>query len=138
MTTSRNKDPRNYHRNANLGVVRQPNSLDELQVKVKVTTDAINRADVLVAKDFTADLTTPIDVVKEKFVETDDGKKVLTSLSAASTLREARLLDLSVVCAAKTNAIGWSTVESIMVFSWRDFCTDEKHALVMHLSSRMH
>ena len=113
------------------GVVRQQNLLDELLVKVKAATDAVNRADVLVAKDFAADLTKPIDVVKEKFVETDDGKEVLTALSAASTLLEARLLDLSVVCAATTNAIGWSTVESLTGSSWRDYCTDDKHALVV-------
>ena len=61
------------------GVVRQQDLLDELLVKVKAATDAVNHADVLMAKDFTADLTKPIDVVKEKFVETDDGKEVLTS-----------------------------------------------------------
>ena len=74
-------------------------------VKVKAAMDAVNRADVLVAKDFVADLTKPIDVVKEKFVETDDGKEVLTALSAVSTLLEVRLLDLSVVCAATTGTL---------------------------------
>ena len=116
------------------GVVRQQNLLDELLVKVKAATDAINRADVLVAKGFAADITKPIDVVKEKFVETDEGKEVLTALSVTSTLLEARLLDLSVVCAATattTNAIRWSTVESLTGSTWRDYCTDDKHALVV-------
>ena len=43
-------------------------------VKVKAATDAVNRSDVLVAKDFAADFTKPIDVVEEKFVETDATK----------------------------------------------------------------
>jgi len=112
-------------------VVRQQNLLDELLVKVKAATDAVNRADVLVAKDFAADFTKPIDVVKEKFVKTDEGKEVLAALSVASTLLESRLLDLSVVCAATTNAIGWSTVESLTGSTWRDYCTDDKHAAVV-------
>ena len=68
------------------GVVRQQNLLDELLVKVKAAADAVNRADVLVDKDFTADLTKPIDVVKEKFVKTDEGKEVLAALSVASSV----------------------------------------------------
>ena len=38
------------------GVVRQHNLLGELVVKVKAATDAVNRADALVANDFAADL----------------------------------------------------------------------------------
>ena len=42
-------------------------------------------------------------------------RQQVRDLSVASTLLESRLLDryLSVVCAATTNAIGWSTVESL-------------------------
>ena len=40
---------------------------------------------MLVAKDLTAD-TKPIDVVKEKLVETNEGKEILTALSVASKL----------------------------------------------------
>jgi hypothetical protein len=50
-------------------------------VKVKAATDAVNRADVLVARDFAADFTKPIDVVKEKFVKTDEGKEVLVQFN---------------------------------------------------------
>ena len=35
------------------------------------------------------------------------------------------------MCAASSNAIGWSVVESLTGASWRDYCTDEKHALVV-------
>ena len=35
------------------------------------------------------------------------------------------------VATASSNVIGWSTVESLTGSSWRDYCTDEKHALVV-------
>ena len=38
---------------------------------------------------------------------------------------------MSVVCAASSNAIGWSVVESLTGASWRNYCTDDKHALVV-------
>ena len=45
-----------------------------------------------------------------------------------------RLLDLCVVCAASSNANGWSTVETLTGGSWRDYCTDEEHALVVKVA----
>ena len=51
--------------------------------------------------------------------------------SSFDKLFAGRLLDLSVVCAASSNAIGWSVVESLSGALWRDYCTDEKHALVV-------
>ena len=63
--------------------------------------------------------------------DTDEGKAILLALGSADKLLASRLLDLSVVCAASSNAVGWSTVEALTGASWRDYCTDEKHALVV-------
>ena len=42
-----------------------------------------------------------------------------------------KLLADRAVCAASSNAIGWSVGESLAGASWRNYCTDGKHALVV-------
>ena len=81
--------------------------------------------------DPTSNLSKPVTVKRGSLADTDEGKEILLALGAAEKLLANRLLDLSVVCAASTNAVGWSVVEALTGASWRDYCTDEKHALVV-------
>ena len=90
-----------------------------------VTTPAV------ILDDPSADLSKPVTVKRGLLADTDEGKAILLALGSADKLLASRLLDLSVVCAASSNAIGWSTVEALTGASWRDYCTDEKHALVV-------
>ena len=113
------------------GIVKQQNLLDELQTKVKCIAARIEETEVIVLDDPSADLTKPVAVKRGLLASTDEGKAILLALGSADKLLASRLLDLSVVCAASSNAIGWSTVEALTGASWRDYCTDEKHALVV-------
>ena len=76
-------------------------------------------------------LSKPVVVERGLLASTEEGKELLLALGAADKLLAGCLLDLSVVCAASSSAIGWSVVESLAGASWRDYCTDEKHALVV-------
>ena len=113
------------------GIVKQQYLLDELQTKVKAIAARIEDAPTIILDDPAADLTKPVNVKRGSLASTDEGKELLLALGAADKLLAGRLLDLSVVCAASSNAIGWSVVESLTGASWRDYCTDEKHALVV-------
>jgi hypothetical protein len=113
------------------GIVRQQNLLDELQTRVKRVTATVETASTVILDDPSADLSKPVTVKRGSLADTDEGKEILVSLGAADKLLASRLLDLSVVCAASTNAVGWSVVEALTGASWRDYCTDEKHALVV-------
>jgi hypothetical protein len=113
------------------GIVKQQNLLDELQTKVKCIAARIEETEVIVLDDPSADLTKPVAVKRGLLASTDEGKAILLALGSADKLLASRLLDLSVVCAASSNAVGWSTVEALTGASWRDYCTDEKHALVV-------
>jgi hypothetical protein len=113
------------------GIVKQQNLLDELKTKVKAASAAAKSARVVVLKDPSADLNQPVDVELKAFTEMEEGIYVLSALDATEKLISARLLDLSVVCAASTNAIGWSVVESLTGSQWRDYCEDEKQALAV-------
>jgi hypothetical protein len=113
------------------GIVKQQNLLDELQTKVKCIAARIEETEVIVLDDPSADLTKPVAVKRSLLASTDEGKAILLALGSADKLLASRLLDLSVVCAASSNAVGWSTVEALTGASWRDYCTDEKHALVV-------
>ena len=55
----------------------------ELLVKVRAATDAINCSKVQVPKYLSSDVSKPIDIVKEKFVETNGGKIILTAMRVA-------------------------------------------------------
>ena len=113
------------------GIVRQQNLLDELQTKVKAIAAGLVTAPAVILDDPSADLSKPVTVKRGLLADTDEGKAILLALGSADKLLASRLLDLSVVCAASSNAIGWSTVEALTGASWRDYCTDEKHALVV-------
>ena len=113
------------------GIVKQQNLLDELQTKVKNIAARIEETETIILDDPSADLTKPVTVKRGLLASTDEGKDLLLALGAADKLLASRLLDLSVVCAASSNAIGWSVVESLTGASWRDYCTDDKHALVV-------
>jgi hypothetical protein len=113
------------------GIVRQQNLLDELQTRVRRVTATVETASTVILDDPSADLSKPVTVKRGSLADTDEGKEILVSLGAADKLLASRLLDLSVVCAASTNAVGWSVVEALTGASWRDYCTDEKHALVV-------
>ena len=113
------------------GIVKQQNLLDELQTKVKCIAARIEETEVIVLDDPSADLTKPVAVKRGLLASTDEGKAILLALGSVDKLLASRLLDLSVVCAASSNAVGWSTVEALTGASWRDYCTDEKHALVV-------
>ena len=113
------------------GIVKQQNLLDELQTKVKAIAARIEDTPMIILDDPSADLSKPVVVKRGLLASTDEGKELLLALGAADKLLASRLLDLSVVCAASSNAIGWSVVESLTGASWRDYCTDEKHALVV-------
>jgi hypothetical protein len=113
------------------GIVKQQNLLDELQTKVKCIAARIEETEVIVLDDPSADLTKPVAVKRGLLASTDEGKAILLALGSADKLLASRLLDLGVVCAASSNAVGWSTVEALTGASWRDYCTDEKHALVV-------
>ena len=113
------------------GIVRQQNLLDELKTRVKSITTAVETAPTVILDDPAADLSKPVTVKRGSLADTDEGKEILLALGSADKLLASRLLDLSVVCAASTNAVGWSVVEALTGASWRDYCTDEKHALVV-------
>ena len=113
------------------GIVRQQNLLDELQTRVKRVTATVETASTVILDDPSADLSKPVTVKRGSLADTNEGKEILVSLGAADKLLASRLLDLSVVCAASTDAVGWSVVEALTGASWRDYCTDEKHALVV-------
>ena len=72
-----------------------------------------------------------VTVKRGLLADTDEGKEILLALGSADKLSASHLLDLSVVYTASSNAIGWSTVESLTGASWCDYCTNEKHALVV-------
>ena len=113
------------------GIVKQQNLLDELQTRVKAIAAKVETAPVVVLDDPLADLALPVKVKRGLLADTDEGKAILLALGATDKLLASRLLDLSVVCAASSNAIGWSVVESLTGASWRNYCTDDKHALVV-------
>jgi hypothetical protein len=113
------------------GIVRQQNLLDELKTRIKSITTSVETAPTVILDDPTADLSKPVTVKRGSLADTDEGKEILLALGSADKLLASRLLDLSVVCAASTNAVGWSVVEALTGASWRDYCTDEKHALVV-------
>ena len=113
------------------GIVRQQNLLDELKTRVKSITTSVETASTVILDDPSADLSKPVTVKRGSLADTDEGKEILLALGSADKLLASRLLDLSVVCAASTNAVGWSVVEALTGASWRDYCTDEKHALVV-------
>ena len=106
--------------------------LDELQTKAKAIAAGVESAPAVVLDDPSADLSKPVTVKRGLLSATDEGKETLLALGSTDKLLASRLLDLSVVCAASSNAIGWSTVETLTGASWRDYCTDEKHALVVN------
>ena len=111
--------------------MRQQNLLDELQTRVRSITATVETAPAIIFDDPTSDLSKPVTIKRGSLADTDEGKEILLALGAADKLLASRLLDLmSVVCAASTNAVGWSVVEALTGASWRDYCTDEKHALV--------
>ena len=113
------------------GIVRQPNFLDELQTKVKAIAARVGDATAVILDGPSADLSKPVTVKRGLLSSTDEGKEILLALGSADKLLASRLLDLSIVCAASSNAFCWSTVETLSGASWRDYCTDEKHALVV-------
>ena len=117
------------------GIVKQQNLLDELQTRVKAIAAKVETAPVVVLDDPLADLAQPVKVKRGLLADTDEGKAILLALGATDKLLASRLLDLSVVCAASSNAIGWSVVESLTGASWRNYCTDDKHALVVKTRS---
>ena len=111
--------------------MKQQNLLDELQTKDKAIAARVESAPAVILDDPSADLSKPVNVKRGLLASTDEGNELLLALGAADKLLAGRLLDLSVVCAASSNAIGWSVVESLTGASWCDYCTDEKHALVV-------
>ena len=94
-------------------------------------TAIVETASTIILDDPSSDLSKPVTVKRGSLADTDEGKEILLALGSADKLLASRLLDLSVVCAASTNAVGWSVVEALAGASWRDYCTDEKHALVV-------
>ena len=102
------------------GIVRQQNLLDELQTRVRSITSTVETAPAIILDDPTSDLSKPVTVKRGSLADTDEGKEILLTLGAAERLLASRLLDLSVVCAASTNAVGWSVVEALTGASWRD------------------
>ena len=113
------------------GIVRQQNLLDELQTRVQSIKAKVEAAAVIVLDDPSADLAQPVKVKRGLLADTNEGKEILVALGAADKLLASRLLDLSVVCAASSNAVGWSVVEALTGASWRNYCTDDKHALLV-------
>ena len=111
--------------------MRQQNLLDELQTRVRSITATAETAPDIILDDPTSDLSKPVTVKRGSLADTDEGKEILLALGAADKLLASRLFDLSVLCAASTNAVGWSVVEALTGASWRDYCTYEKHALVV-------
>ena len=93
--------------------MRQQSLLDELQTKVKDIAARVEDATAVILDDPSADLSKPVTVKRGLFASTDEGKEVLLALGSADKLLASRLLDLSVVSAASSNAIGWSTVETL-------------------------
>ena len=102
------------------GIVRQQNLLDELQTRVRSITATVETASTIILDDPTSDLSKPVTVKRGSLADTDEGKEILLALGSADKLLASRLLDLSVVCAASTNAVGWSVVEALFGASWRD------------------
>ena len=92
------------------GMVRQQNLLDELQTKVNAIAARVEDATTVILDEPSADLSKPVTVKRGLLSSTDEGKEILLALGAADKLLTNRLLDLSVVCAASSNAIGWSNV----------------------------
>ena len=90
--------------------MKQQNLLDELQTKVKSIAARIEDTPMIILDDPSADLSKPVNVKRGLLSSTDEGKEILLALGAADKLLTNRLLDLSVVCAASSNAIGWSNV----------------------------
>ena len=111
--------------------MRQQNLLDELQTKVKPIAASLVTAPAVILDDPSADLSKPVTVKRGLLADTDEGKAILLALGSADKLLASRLLDLSVVCAASSNAVGWSVVEALTGASWRNYCTDDKHALLV-------
>ena len=111
--------------------MRQQNLLDELKTRAKSIATTVETAHALILDDPSADLSKPVIAKTGLLADTDESKEIPLALGAADKLLASRLLDLSVVLAASTNAVGWTVVEALTGASWRDYCTDEKHALVV-------
>ena len=110
------------------GIVKQQNLLGEVASKVRLAIEAVKNVAVHMPKDPSADLTKPVLLEDQDLVKTKQGEELLAAFEAAESLLTSRLLELSVVRAASTNKIGWATVEALSGSSWRDLCSDEKHA----------
>ena len=88
------------------GIVRQQNLLDEQQTKAKAIAASVVTAPAVILDDPSADLSKPVTVKRGLLADTDEGKAILLALGSADKLLASRLLNMSVVCAASSNAIG--------------------------------